>query len=212
LLQLKVNYQFGDHWNVHLGANYNHISNGGAKRPNKGMNFPTVSFGLDYTIRPAKLSPRPKSRGILESGLKKYARLFSNIRTVDGNDSTAEKQEILIGLEGGIIGAITNINALLGGIEFWYDGLINEEINRGYLTGSPFVFSISAGHAFIFGRYSFTQQIAWYAYNTNPTSDSSFFQRYAMYWLFGKNISAGFSLKAHGHVAEYMDIRLGAVF
>jgi hypothetical protein len=36
-----------------MGLRYNHISNGGIKKPNKGMNFPMVTIGLNrYLSQP----------------------------------------------------------------------------------------------------------------------------------------------------------------
>jgi hypothetical protein len=39
-------------WQATSSFNYNHISNGGMKSPNKGMNFPTFNLGLQYAFNP----------------------------------------------------------------------------------------------------------------------------------------------------------------
>lgn len=98
------------------------------------------------------------------------------------------------------------------GFEYSYDGLFNEEINRNDLAYSPHLVSLHLGHFFIFGKFTFTQQFAWYAYKSYPFNNHSFFQRYGIFWQFGKLINCGFSLKTHGHVAEYMDVRMGISF
>ena len=49
-LSLSLNYHLNEKYAINLSANYNHISNGGQKQPNKGMNFPTVSIGVDRVI------------------------------------------------------------------------------------------------------------------------------------------------------------------
>jgi hypothetical protein len=33
-----------------MSAQYNHISNGGIKEPNKGLNYPTVAGGFHYYL------------------------------------------------------------------------------------------------------------------------------------------------------------------
>ena len=43
-------------------GNYNHISNGGLKQPNKGINYPTLALGLDYIPNPILIQNREKRR------------------------------------------------------------------------------------------------------------------------------------------------------
>jgi len=212
LLNLSYNYTINGKYQINLAVNYNHISNAGAKMPNKGMNFPTLSLGLDYILRPTKLEPQKKSLGLREKKLLKYGRIFWSIRSVDADSLNARKNNLMIGLEAGIIKGLSNINGLLGGLEFSYDGSFQEMSNRMEEDFSPFVFSLHFGHAFVIGRITFTQQMAFYVYRPFPSNSESFFQRYGIYYRIGKMVSVGFSLKAHGHVAEHMDMRIGVEF
>ena len=61
-LGIGFNYRIDKHWNIRLGGNYNHISNGGIKNPNKGLNWPTGHIGVDYSISPVELKNRGKVR------------------------------------------------------------------------------------------------------------------------------------------------------
>lgn len=212
ILQLKLNFTINPNYNVYLSGNYNHISNGAVKKPNKGMNFPTVGLGLEYTINPVKLTHKKIETEIDKKRLSKYLRLFWNIRTVPEYNEYPEKYELMIGLEGGIRKRLTKINGLMSGLEYSYDGLFKEEIKRSNLEFTPHLFSLHLGHFFVFGKFTFTQQFAWYAYKSYPFNDHDFFQRYGIFWQFGKLINCGFSLKSHGHVAEYMDVRMGISF
>lgn len=47
-VQLGVSgrYKIGRQWLALLGAQYQHLSNGGLKEPNKGINWPTISVGV----------------------------------------------------------------------------------------------------------------------------------------------------------------------
>ena len=211
-IQLKLNYRFSELSNIYLSGNYNHISNGAISKPNKGMNFPTLGLGYELTINPVKLERKEPSDELNKQRLGKYARIFWNLRTIAETNVYPEKLDVMIGLEGGITKRLSRINGLLTGLEFSYDGLFNEEIKREDLNNSPFILSTHLGHYFIYGKFSFTQQFAWYTYKGYPFNDQSFFQRYAIYWQFGKLINCGFSLKTHGHVAEYMDVRMGILF
>ena len=212
ILQLKLNYKINASNNIYLSGNYNHISNGAVSKPNKGMNFPTLGLGYEYTIRPMSLIKKQIESDLDRKRLFKYARIFWNIRTVPETPEFPEKHDIMVGLEAGIMKRLSRINGLMTGFEYSYDGLFKEEIKRQDLDYAPHLFSLHLGHFFIFGKFNFTQQFAWYAYKSYPFNDHDFFQRYAIYWQFGKWINCGFSLKSHGHVAEYMDVRMGIVF
>jgi hypothetical protein len=212
LLNLSYNYVIKDQYQLNFALNYNHISNAGAKMPNKGMNFPTVSLGLDYIIRPRELKSQEKSAGLGDKKVLKFSRMFWSLRSIDEDSMYERTNHLMIGLEAGMIKSLSNINGLLGGIEFSYDGSFQELSDRMEENYSPFVVSLHFGHAFVIGRITFTQQMAWYVYRPFPSVSESFFQRYGIYYRIGKIINVGFSLKAHGHVAEHMDMRIGVEF
>jgi hypothetical protein len=211
-LILNFNYLIRENYQVNLGINYNHISNGGMKMPNKGMNFPTISAGMDYILRPKVLYRQEKYPGLKSKPLHYYTRLFWSLRTLEADEDYDQVSKLMLGVEGGIIKGISNINGLLLGTEISYDGSYREWSNRLPGSYSPFVLSVHAGHVFVVGRFSFTQQMAYYVFHQSPTIDKSFFQRYGMFYNIGKLVSLGFSMKAHGYVAEHMDIRIGVEF
>lgn len=211
-LALNFNYLVDDRYQLNMGLNYNHISNGGLQMPNNGMNFPTVSLGVDYIMNPVDLSSQEKRPGLRSKPFHFYNRLFWSMRSVEADENHEKVVKPMIGVEGGAIRGLSNINGLLLGLEISYDGSYREISSRMDEDFSPVVFSIHAGHVFALGRFSFTQQIAYYAFHQLPTAENSFFQRYGMFYNIGKIVSLGFSLKAHGHVAEHMDIRIGFEF
>lgn len=212
LTNLSYNYLVKENIQLNFSLNYNHISNAGIKMPNKGMNFPTASIGLDYIIKPVILEPQEKVSGIRKKTILGYGRVFWSIRSVDGDSIYSDRDKLMIGFEGGIIKGLSNINGLLAGLEFSYDGSFQEISNRLEENYAPFILSLHLGNAFVIGRITFTQQIAYYLYKPFPSTSKSFFQRYGIYYRIGKMTSLGFSLKAHGHVAEHMDMRIGVEF
>lgn len=212
LLNLSYNFFIRDYLQMNVSFNYNHISNGGSKIPNKGMNFPTASIGIDYIFRPVDLKNLDRYPERWVNKFQGYIRSFGSVRTVDEDSLHAREGKLMIGLEGGAIRSLSRINGLLAGMEFSYDGSFREVSDRMKENYEPFVISLHAGHAFVIGKITFTQQMAYYLYRPFPSTSKSFFQRYGLYYRIGKWVSCGFSLKAHGHVAEHMDIRLGIVF
>ena len=60
-LALILHYHINPKIKVTTSGNYNHISNGGLKQPNKGINYPTLAVGLDYTPKPISFKKREKT-------------------------------------------------------------------------------------------------------------------------------------------------------
>lgn len=211
LLNFNVNYRISPHYTASLTAHYNHISNGGMRTPNRGMNFPTFGVGISYSPDFTKLEARAKrndKKGLLQG----YARLFGTLPSVDATDELPEERKLLLGLSGGGLWHFTNFNAINFGVELVRDGSFKEEAERNGSDYDHHVIGIMLGHNFVFGRFTFNQQFGYYAYRPFPSVNRDFYQRYELLYLFGKRYQIGTSLKAHGHVAENLDVRLGILF
>lgn len=209
---LKLNFSLSKKWSLNIAANYNHISNSGVSEPNKGINFPTLSLGTSYYPRPFKLTKQKGSNGLRSKKWRSYGWLSGHIRTIQQDSVTNEIKNWTVGMETGFWRTLTNINALTGGIEIYYDGTVsdfNEQRNSSYNSWSV---GIAFGHVFAFGRFSLTQTMVWYALKGFPYSNASFYQRYAINYRIFKWLQFGASLKAHGHVAQQMDLRLGFIY
>ena len=59
-LGIIFHYTLNPKIKLNLASNYNHISNGGLKEPNKGINYPTIGIGMDYTPNPIQIPKREK--------------------------------------------------------------------------------------------------------------------------------------------------------
>lgn len=212
LLNVSLNYSINKKTFFKLAANYNHISNGGYKLPNKGINFPTVSAGIEYYLDGAVPVPRTRNYDQDEEKWIKYIRLFGNMRTVSAEGQFDEARELMAGIETGIIRRVSKINGLMVTLEASYDGYYKEKNIRRGGSYDHHVVSLLGGHTFIFGRFYLSQQFAYYLYRPYPANEHSFFQSYAVHYRLGKAFSIGGSLKAHAQVAEYMDIRVGIMF
>ncbi|NJO90852.1 MAG: acyloxyacyl hydrolase [Chloroflexia bacterium] len=64
LVEFKAKYKINKKLELTASFCYNHISNGGIKQPNYGMNFPTLTFGADYHFNPIDLKPIVKENSI----------------------------------------------------------------------------------------------------------------------------------------------------
>lgn len=215
-LSLAFHYRINEHFTTRLGINYNHISNGGIKEPNVGMNYPTLNLGLDYSFREAVFTERSK-----QSGKDLYERKCWFDAYLLGTAKNAEKGEDQLYA---VIGAGIYYNYLFGriiaasaGTELISDFSIKEKIERVY-AGNPEVAppdhkraAALLGIDVLFGRFSFIYQWGIYYYEPYPARNRAY-QRYGLNFRFSRKLYTGVNIKAHGHVADLMDLRLGVIF
>lgn len=198
------------HWNVSLGFNYNHISNGGMKEPNKGMNFPTWNAGAVYQFRPATIRRVAKTRD-WRNLPRFYAYLHGvgSIKKAEATDAfPTNKPKWLLG---GIAVAgrrVGRLSALAAGTEWIHDGWAREILDRAGDRTSALKGGILAGHELLSGRVRFTLHLGVYVYNPSRTTDAVY-QRYGLFYQIGRHLQFGSTLKAHRHVADVFDLRLG---
>lgn len=211
---LQANYKLKPELILNGGVFYNHISNGGMKQPNLGMNFPTLSLGLDYILNPVtKDLIKYQKSSDFDKSLKFYGRFIYSLKTIEAFDSTmSDVQKPVLGIELGAIKPVSKLNALLLGAEVISDGSWRLRNRRWAADFDHRTFNIMIGHGFLLGRFMFSQQLGIYAFKDYPNTSSIIFQRYGLFYQFDKFVNLGFSMKAHLEVAEIMDVRLGLKF
>jgi hypothetical protein len=209
-------YRINEHFTTRLGFNFNHISNGGIKEPNVGMNYPTVNLGLDYSLKEAVFVERSR-----ESGRDLYDSKCWFDAYLLGTAKNAEKGEDHLYP---VTGAGIYYNYLFGriiaasaGTELISDFSEKERIRRKY-AGDPAAdppdhnrAAALLGIDILFGRFSFIHQWGIYYYEPNPARNRAY-QRYGLNFRFSGRLYAGVNIKAHGHVADLMDVRMGIIF
>ncbi|WP_299437569.1 acyloxyacyl hydrolase [uncultured Aquimarina sp.] len=207
-LSLNLNYHINNNYSINLSTNYNHISNGGQKQPNKGMNFPTLSIGIDKVINNTPLKRKPRSLRSYDTSLDYYLGSFASLRSSDREAEATN--HLLIGFMGGILKPISGINGLNAGIEFWYDYSDREIAKQQNINDSAFSSAITAGHHFSIGHFYFLQQFGFYLTRPKNIQRNWLYQRYSFWYSIGssKRWTIGGSLIAYGKVADHMDGRL----
>lgn len=202
-IQPKINYQLTDRLDGNVSVMFNHISNGGQRQPNRGMNFPMVGLGMSYVLNRQKLP-------IYEAEMEEdkwgfYIDVFGTTR----KSKDLQSRDFLLGSSIGFNYNIFPISAIGGGGEIYTDqSLLNED----YEGGNGFVAAPYVSHQFNFGRFSFSQRLAYYVEKPLDYRDDSFYQRYIIQYRIGENLQFGVGMKAHAHVAENIDFRLGWKF
>lgn len=205
-----VHFRATPQWELSVGFNYNHISNGGMKTPNKGMNFPTWNAGLAYNFRPGPIQRAPKDQAWKnQSRYFAYVQAVGSIKTAEATDAFPENKPCWL-LGGIAIGGrrIGRMSALAAGTEWVHDGWARELRDRNGDRTSALKGGILLGHELLTGRVRFTVHLGAYVYN--PTGDADpVYQRYGLFYRIGRHVLFGSTLKAHRHVADVFDVRIG---
>lgn len=208
-LQLGVglHYKLGEQWQIEARFLYDHISNASIKQPNKGINWPNAGLAISRYFRPVSFPEREKTNWRTDT--------VSLHRTDITSFATYQEPENGVfllsgGLEVKHARRIARLNSLSFGAEWMYDtnqSKISEEMGRssGHHLGA------ALGHEFILGKFLFSQQFG--VYFLKPISrPEDVYQRYGLVYRFNQAISAGANLKVHGHVADFLDLRIGYSF
>jgi len=214
LLNAGFNYRINDVMNIQLTANFNHISNGGIKNPNKGINFPTMGFGIDYNLRPMPYEKRVKNDSI-DLHPKKWR--FDVVAFATGKtEIKGHAHYPVYGLYGNVSRVIARLSALSLGLEGTVDLADKREIERLELmeNGKYIDHKYAAallGHELLIGRFIFSIRFGAYFYSPFKRMDP-IYQRYGLTYHFNKRIFIGTDIKAHRQVADFLDFRLGISF
>ncbi len=191
-----------------ITANYNHFSNGGIKEPNGGINWPTISLGIDRYFKKPKFVSRKKEnwRELSPPATRLDINFFVAIKQLE-----LEEYAPLPGIEAKGSRQVGRINALSLGIEWLYDSHANHIIKKEFKETDCNKVSIAFGHEFLLGKFIFSQQLGVYIYKPYRTGDD-LYQRYGLVYRITEWLSFGINLKAHRNKANFLDFRIGMSF
>ena len=215
VVNAALNYRLNSRLTTRAAFNYNHISNGGLSQPNVGMNFPTANLGFDYSFTDVCIPRRDKdtARVLYPDKFWWDAYLLGAMKEVDKEE---EKSYPVFGA--GIVYHILvgRVLAINGGTEWISDYTVKEQIRREYThdpASAPDHNRAAAllGFNLLFGRFSFMHQWGMYYYAPYPARHQVY-QRYGLNLRFTQKLYIGINVKAHGHVADLMEGRLGVRF
>lgn len=186
---------------VKTTLSFQHISNGGIKQPNYGINYPVAAIGLEYALQPYRIPPRPVPEPFVKTRSNEV-----DIGFTLKEDSTSVNRRPVVTIIPRHSLRVSRINALVLGALIEYEQPVDpapftDRIRIGAMTGNEF----------FMGQFRFGQQIGIYAY-TGYSVPSHLFQSYYLNFYFGEHFIAGVQLKAHGRTAEYLSATMGYIF
>lgn len=206
-LALKFNYRLNPFWNVHVASNYNHLSNGGIRSPNKGLNYPSISIGVDRTFSPVELSNNGKMR---RPPPERKNRMELEMGNALKNAGPGDRSQFWVwNVNAQVARWIARSSALNAGILYENDGSRAVRIDRSEQPDSDHQrLSLQVGHEFWLGKVQFGQYIGVYVYDDLPGNDS-WYHRWELDFQVFRWLYVGFGIKAHRHVADYIDLKIG---
>lgn len=203
-----LHYRMAPSWRAQAGFLYNHISNGGVREPNKGINWPAGMAGIAWYPHPPVFD-RPEVRPWRESGPP--ARRL-DIQFFLGFQEPESKTYLFSpGIEARVSRQVSRISALSAGAEWVFHNGARFRMARDSINVSPMQVGLSVGHEFLLGKFIFTQQLGVYVFRPYRVKDD-LFQRYSLLYAWKRNVYVGTSLKVYRHIADLLDIRAGWSF
>lgn len=204
------------HWNIspnvalRLGVGFNHLSNGSLKAPNRGLNFPTVSFGLDATFKPEPLVPRGKlRRPIPEKKNRIEIEMGNSAKSIVLNE---KRHHWVYNVSLQYSRWLFRSVALPMAVIYESDYALKDEIANSARPGRDFQrVSMATGYEFWLWRFRFSQTVGFYVYD-GFKDDGVWYHRTEFNVLITPWLHVGTGLKAHANRADYLDFKVGYSF
>lgn len=199
---LNSTVRLTDRFHLDGAIHFNHISNGGIKHPNYGMNFPTVSVGFEAGLAVSKKEMPTKPPD--------FKWRFDMVPFTSYKSIPRDKKHFYW-----VYGFALQANLKPGqlhafnlGAEWLSDLGKKKEFE---MTNMPQLdhnrLGILAGHEFIFRKFNFSQQLGVFIYNEDPNM-GLFYHRWGLYYKLDPHLMIGGNLSAHKLTADFVDLRL----
>lgn len=213
MLNANIYYKLHPHWQLSGGCNYNHISNGGMKTPNKGMNFPTFHTGLQYAFQATDMKrPVPNNDWKARPRNFHYILAVGSVKNAPATPAFPRVEPTLLyGAQWMFGRRLGRMSSLTAGIEWVHDGYERVLLDRRADQSSAWKGGLLVGHELLVGKVRLTTHLGPYLYNPSRNTDAVY-QRYGLFYRWGQHLVVGSTLKAHRQVADVFDLRCGWIW
>ncbi|MHB9140716.1 MAG: acyloxyacyl hydrolase [Paludibacter sp.] len=226
-LGVSLEYQISRHYDLSLGYDFTHFSNGALKSPNSGLNIYSPKLSLNYRLNPFNpeqlkkpIFPYIKNTTIdflVFGGTKNVIYLNSN--AVDTTTKYLGVYYPVYGLSA-VINRQLDYKSKVGiGIGLSYDGSNNSTVivNNGKLEpqvgfqANRLALSIFASYELVIDQLSLVVQPGFYILRYQTTNLKPIaYQRLGLQYQFRKCLFAGLFLHAYNyHISDYLEWTLG---
>lgn len=210
VLGFSFNYHVNPRWNIRLGGNFNHMSNGGINHPNLGLNFATAHLGIDYSFEPIHLAnqgkmgrPKPEKKNRLEVDIG------NSMKNVDKGSS---KHFWILNTNVQYSRWFYRSSAITVGANFEMDNSRKEHILRSEdPLRSHLRLSFSLGHEFWLGKLLIGQHVGVYVFDQFRVNLPVYHRHEVTYQIL-PYLYVSIGAKIHLAAADYTDIKIGYNF
>lgn len=206
-----IDFRISDHVSLDIFYSFNHISNGGIRVPNKGINWNAIGASIYYIPNFTPFTNRSSDFKQQSDSKKWYLRL--EIHGSGHSKDVDMKNQFypVIGAE--VIGGykISNLNGLLAGFDWDFDYGRKEYAHQSNLNKTAHRIGHSVGHEFFLGDFRFSQKIGIYLLDELNLNDL-IYHKWGISYLLKKKVLFGIELRAHRHIAEFIIGKVGYQF
>lgn len=209
-MQLGVGaaYRLNKYLSLVTGGDFRHISNGGLKAPNTGINWLTASAGLLYYPQSNELPVFKKrynpfwkeKKGTIDAGV-----MYVPPQGYSGYLKAT--RNYLAGVFVQYTKHIGRTSGLTGGAEVYYTKIEVPSSSTERKDPSGIYSGVHAGHAFLLNRFVFRQQLGVYLQQAEKIFTDSYI-RLGIDYRFHPHFLVGANMKAHTDNADFFDLRL----
>ena len=191
---------------IKLSAVYDHSSNGGVAKPNKGLNHPGFAIGYERSFEDLEFPDRDApSSGGRDRSPRIDLNFFGGGKTV-GTDHSSYVPFAGHSIE--YVQPLSSLHTITFGAEWLVDGALRKELRERDLRADHQRGSLAIGHEFLMGRFIFSQQLGAYLYDPSGLDDP-IYHRWGLSYYITPDHFIGINLKAHRHIADFIDFRIG---
>ena len=199
---LQLQYELSRTWILQTHVQYNHISNGGMSKPNKGVNWPTVGLGVASRINHPVSKLHFKESSIAQTQLE-----LIGYGSMPMREELIRQRYEVVGL-GVKLARRGKVHGWTLGCELAHDELFRASALKKTSSSPNSVWSgILAGHEFMLGKFIFSQELGIYVYQPVKVHNDWYHRWGLLYYPLSK-WGIGINLKAHGEQANFIDLRM----
>ena len=204
--QMNFNYQICQKVILNLGVGLTHVSNGALKRPNFGINLPTLHVGVGVNIAKGDNENRKDSIKLFKRKTNFYISPFIGLKEVYPVNGP---RYFLGGINAYVERRMNRNSGLNIGVYFSYDKskkaeIVNDTLNLKNVFINRTQAAIIAGHELYINRLSLITQIGMYLYDPTHLS-KSFYQKVGFKYYVSEKVFVGMIMKLDLGVAEWIE-------
>jgi hypothetical protein len=204
--QLNFNVRISPRWSLNTGIGLFHISNGSLKRPNFGINLPSIHAGVGFNIVQGDEQFKRDSLASFKRRTYFHISPFAGLKEVYPVNGP---KYFLGGINAVIERRVNRKSGLQAGLDFSYDHskkseieFFNKNISNNFIHRSQM--GILVGHELYLQRLSLLTQMGVYVYD--PTRlNKAMYQKVGVKYYLSDKIFINMVMKLHLGIADWLE-------